>query len=88
MSSNQSVECPHCGSHYCPVRHTEHKLVTWSGKSWSVTRRHRVCQHCQVPFVTVETLEDEDHMGFPLIKNPDPPPGPKKPTIKKNPYIR
>lgn len=86
---NSSVECPHCGCKYCPVRHTIHRDIRWKGKTISTTRRYRICNHCKVPFTTVEHLEDENNIGFPAVKFPDPPPSPIKPQIKKpNPYLR
>lgn len=83
--TNESVACPHCGCHYCPVKLTEQRNVRWRGKIINTTRRHRYCNHCGVRFVTVETWEDDDNMGFPLVKNPDPKKAP--PFKRRNPYI-
>lgn len=56
-----------------------------------VTRRFRVCQHCQVRFTTVETLEDDDKPGVPATWDPGPTlltpqEGVKK--KRKNPFMR
>src|SRR5688572_5551446 len=63
----EGIRCPHCNCGYCPVRHTEIREITFRGKKLVMVRRKRVCQHCNVPFTTVETPESEDVLGLPAI---------------------
>lgn len=42
------------------------------GKRKTVLRRRRVCRHCQLPFTTVETYEDEETIGHPEGTVPGP----------------
>ncbi len=88
--SRESVHCPHCECGYCPVLETVQREVRWRGKIHVHTRRYRMCNHCGWRFTTVETLEDENNLGFPLAKNPDPPIPKKAPEVKRkrNPYLR
>ena len=63
----EGIRCPHCNCGYCPVRHTEIRTIKFQGKEHTVVRRKRVCQHCNLPFTTVETPESEDVLGIPAI---------------------
>lgn len=66
-SDGNDIRCPHCNCAHCPVRHTEHREISINGQTRRITRRHRVCRHCQCPFTTVETYESDDQLGLPDI---------------------
>lgn len=65
---SEGIRCPHCNCGYCPVRHTmPAREITFRGKKHIIIRRKRICQHCNVPFTTVETPESEELLGLPAI---------------------
>ena len=87
-SEGKDIRCPHCNCAHCPVRHTEKREVRFGGQVRVITRSKRVCRHCQCPFTTVETYENEDEIGKPDMGDDGMGPSPPKKTPPpKNPYL-
>jgi len=83
---SDGIRCPHCGCRHNKVRHVEHREISWGGTKRTVTRRKRICMHCNVPYTTVETYESEDKIGQPELPPEYPPEN--KPKPRRNPYLR
>lgn len=68
--------CSNCHSRFHKVTNTWQHSVKWQGRVKTIIRRRRVCEHCGLPFTTIETHEEDVE---PLMeKLPR-----KKPTIPK-----
>jgi hypothetical protein len=67
------IECRDCGCKMSTVTNTWTKDVKYHGKKRTIVRRRRVCTHCGLPFVTVETYEDDENPGMPDTGEPRPP---------------
>jgi len=87
--TKQGTGCRHCGCRMSNVTNTyEHVVRTIGpdGKSREVPmiRRRRVCRHCQLPYTTVERVEEEeDQPETPPepINNGETPPPPDNPFL-------
>lgn len=51
--------CSNCHSRFHKVTNTWQHSVKWRGRVKTIIRRRRVCEHCGLPFTTIETHEED-----------------------------